>query len=345
MKVLLVGAYPPPYGGVQVHIAQLEKYLEGQGNSCFIINMGKNKTLQSLKLISPANAFHVAYHLFKRRDYVCHLHFGGTLHIRLLLLALYANLLFYKRCAITIHSGGLPVWGSPKNPFKRYLTLISFILCRTFICVNQEIADYFKQLGIKEERIHIISPFAFEDNQATNLLSIHFDSFIKNKKPLLCNIGLLEPEYDLELLLRVFKRFIQQYPKAGLVIVGSGSLYDRLKNVIFEFGLDNTVLLTGDIDHTITMQILALSDCYIRASRYDGDCISLKEAISLGIPAIATDTGMRPKEAILFPIGDEEALLKYLNNIISAPSKERRKNVATDSSTLANIEEILSKLN
>ena len=136
---------------------------------------------------------------------------------------------------------------------------------------------------------------------------------------------MLEPEYDLELLLRVFKRFIQQYPKAGLVIVGSGSLYDRLKNVIFEFGLDNTVLLTGDIDHTITMQILALSDCYIRASRYDGDCISLKEAISLGIPAIATDTGMRPKEAILFPIGDEEALLKYLNNIISAPSKERKK--------------------
>lgn len=345
MKVLIVGAYPPPFGGVQVHIAQLEKYLESKGNNCFIINMGKNKTLQSSKLVSPANAIQVTSYMLKKRDHICHLHFGGTLHTRLLLLALFSNLLFYRRCAITIHSGGLPVWGSPKNPFKRYLTWISFILCRAFICVNQEIADYFKQLGIKEERIHVISPFAFEDNQATNLLPIHFDLFIKNEKPLLCNIGLLEPEYDLELLLRVFYQFIQKKPGAGLVMVGSGSLYDMLNNMISELGLQGKVLLTGDLSHSAAMQILALSDCYIRASRYDGDCISLKEAINLGVPAIATDTGMRPKEAILFPIGDEDALLTCLMNITPAPPKERKKNVASDSSALANIEEILSKLN
>ncbi len=341
MKVLLVGAYPPPYGGVQVHLVHLERFLASKGHECFVINMGKNKRLRSSKLVSPKRAYQVTYQLFKKRNHVCHLHFGGVLHARLLLLALFSSLLFYSKCVITVHSGGLPVWGHPRNFLRRLLLKTSFAWCRAIICVNPEIADYFKKLGIKPERIQIISPFAFGNNFTNSPLPETINYFIRTKKPLLCNIGLLEPEYDLELLLRVFGRFVDEYPQAGLVMIGCGSLYRNLEKMTSELDLEGKALLTGDLDHEDTLKILASSDCFIRTSRYDGDCISLKEAIQLGIPAIASDTGLRPKQAILFPIGDEGALLRCLAETRASALKHKKTPIEKGFSCLHRIEEIL----
>src|SRR5208283_6219355 len=125
MKVVLVGPYSLPHGGVRVHVVQLKRFLERRGHACFVINLGKHKDLQSLNVVSPKNVFQVALSLLRKRDYICHLHFGGTLHTKLLLLALFCNLMFYKRCAITIHSGGLPDQGMPENPMKRLLSRLS----------------------------------------------------------------------------------------------------------------------------------------------------------------------------------------------------------------------------
>jgi len=339
-----VGAYPPPYGGVQIHIAQLESFLERQGHSCFVINLGKNKGLSSSRLVSPKNSFEVAFHLFKKRDHICHLHFGGTFHVRLLLLALFANLIFYKKCAITVHSGGLSVWGLPGNFIRKAFLYGAFSQCKATICVNSKIRDYFKDLGIKAERLHIISPFAFEHKLGMNYLPDELRFFVEAKKPLICNIGLLEPEYDLDLLLRVFSEFVKVKNESGLVMIGSGSLKNKIMQRIIELGLQEKVLLTGDLCHDITLKMLALSDCYVRASLYDGDCLSLREAIHLGIPAIATETGMRPRGTILFPVGDEEVLMNRLIDVTSA--KYERENIMPQNniSHLSQVEQILIKL-
>jgi glycosyltransferase involved in cell wall biosynthesis len=341
LKVLLVGAYPPPYGGIQVHLVQLEKFLENQGHSCFIINIGKNKTLKSSNLVSPRYAFQVAYTFLKKRQHLCHLHFGGNLHTRLLLLALFSSLFFYKRCVITIHSGGLPVWGIPRNYLRRLLFYISFRFVRSVICVNTDIAEFIESLGVKSERIFIIPPFAFDANLKNDSLPQTIRSFIETKTPLLCNIGLLEREYDLDLLLRVFSRFVEKRPEAGLIMIGSGSLHAELEKGISKIGLQGKALLAGDLNHTLTLRVLASSDCYIRSSLYDGDCISLKEAIHLGIPAIVTDTGLRPKEAILFPIGDEEALLRLIVEKAFFSREVKETNHDGDTSSLAKVERVL----
>ena len=178
MKVLLVGAYPPPYGGVQVHLVQLEQYLESLGHSCFIINMGKNKALQNSKIVSPRSALGVAYELFRRRDHVCHLHFGGVLHVRLLMLGLLADFLFYKRSAITVHSGGLSVWQQPRGLLRRLLLQGCFGLCGAVICVNPEIAQYFKELGVKAERIYVLSAFAYAGGKSEGSLPEPVGSFV-----------------------------------------------------------------------------------------------------------------------------------------------------------------------
>ncbi len=344
IKVLLIGAFPPPYGGVQVHMLQLRNFLENHGHTCFVLNMGKNKDIKSKTIVSPTNSFEVAYHIWKRRDHVCHLHFGGTLHLRLILLALFANIVCYRRCAITIHSGGLPSWGMTRNYGKRVLLWMSFAFCRAIICVNSEIASYFQRIGCRPEWIYTIPAFAFEYDAITSQLPKPINLFLRDKKPILCNIGLLEPEYDLELLLRVFYRFVEKNPLAGLVMIGSGSLHEKLTELVSQLGLREKVLLTGDLEHQYAMGILSSSDCYIRASRYDGDCISLREAIHLGVPAVASDTGLRPKNTILFPIGDGDAMLECLVGLGRRPSVKSGTLRDMEKSSLYDMEKILMDL-
>ncbi|MDD5232436.1 MAG: glycosyltransferase family 4 protein [Syntrophales bacterium] len=341
MKVLLVGAYPPPYGGLQVHLAGLQNYLERKGHSCFVVNLGKNKKLRSSKVTSPTTSIGVARHLWKRRDHVCHLHFGGNLHARILLLALFAGVIFPGGCATTIHSGGLPVWGIPADPLRRMLMRMSFSRSRAIICVNRRIAGFFGDLGIRRDRIHVVSPFAAPDGAGRRQLAPFLELFMKKKTRILCSIGLLEEEYDIPLLLSAFRRYAAFNPGAGLVVIGSGSLRSMIEDRIITAGLSGKVLLTGDLDHAQTLGVLSSSDCYIRASRYDGDCISLREAIHFGIHSIATDTGLRPEGAVLFQPGNEDELLERMLAIPDSPGI-RRIGSDGDNPHFGRIESILS---
>jgi glycosyltransferase involved in cell wall biosynthesis len=306
--------------------------------------MGKNKGLKSPRIVSPRTGIEVAYQLLRRRDHVCHLHFGGTLHIRLILLALTAGLLFHKKCAVTIHSGGLPEWGQPGKLGRRLLLKYSFRSCSAIICVNERIAGYFSELGIQKDRIRVVSPFAFSPNVNSNPLPERIAAFLRRKNPLVCSIAGLEPEYDLELLIRGFGRVVDEQPNAGLVIIGSGSLERSLEKLIHGLLLEDKVMLTGDLEHSLTLGVLKESQCFVRVSRYDGDCISLREAICLGIPSIATDTGLRPKEAILVRIGDEDDLVNKMERVFSQPVERRNATPVKELSAMDDVEEILADM-
>ncbi len=344
MKIVLVGAYPPPFGGVQVHIMKLKEYLESRGHDCYIINLGKNKRLNAPNIVSPRNAFETAQLLLAHRNGICHLHYGGTLHLRLILLTLFVGFFFKKRCAATIHSGGLPIRGRHTNPIKDLLIRKSFNSMERIICVNSQIARYFRGMEIEKTRVKVVSPFAFyHDYVEDGELPTDVRKFMDGKSNVICNIGLLEPEYDLEMLLRVFQKYRRENPDSGLLMIGSGSLQAKLEGMIQDLHLGDHAILCGDLEHRHTLKILASSSCYVRASKYDGDCISLREAIHLGIPAIASDTGMRPEGALLFPIGNESALLELLGKAIH-PDHPASGKARPDLTSLRKIEAILSGL-
>jgi len=53
-------------------------------------------------------------------------------------------------------------------------------------------------------------------------------------------------------------------------------------------------LLCGDVPHAVTLRAIAESDVFLRTTLYDGDSISVREALHAGVCVIATDNGMRP---------------------------------------------------
>ncbi|MCV4567241.1 hypothetical protein OFB72_32285, partial [Escherichia coli] len=54
----------------------------------------------------------------------------------------------------------------------------------------------------------------------------------------------------------------------------------------------------GDLPHVITLQMISSANVLLRTTRFDGDAISVREALFLGTPVIATDNGMRPEGVI-----------------------------------------------
>ncbi|MDQ3755346.1 MAG: glycosyltransferase, partial [Acidobacteriota bacterium] len=74
------------------------------------------------------------------------------------------------------------------------------------------------------------------------------------------------------------------------------------------------ILLCGDVPHDATLRAIAESDLFLRTTLYDGDSISVREALHLGVPVIATDNGMRPEGVILIPPARLEALCETIEN-------------------------------
>ena len=112
----------------------------------------------------------------------------------------------------------------------------------------------------------------------------------------------------------------QQLPGAGLVIVGSGSLQSELQNRISSSHERDHVLLCGDVPHPLTVRLIAASDLFLRTTLYDGDSVSVREALQLGVPVVATDNGMRPAGVHLIPRSDPEALRHAITTVISVRS-------------------------
>ena len=97
-----------------------------------------------------------------------------------------------------------------------------------------------------------------------------------------------------------------------------GGLMDYVephKKAIAEKPYAERIFLTGDVEHRITLHLINKADILLRTTKFDGDAISVREALFLETPVIATDNRMRPAGVDLIPIEDERALVKKILEI------------------------------
>lgn len=319
MKVLLLGPYPPPHGGVQTHLVSLREFLLQHGIECGVINLTRFRQAEKDNIYYPRSAWELLRLLARLRYDIVHLHFGGDLSLRLLSLSAVCAFLPWSQCVLTFHSGGYPA--SIKGRTARQWSLRGFVLRRLshVIAVNEELAELFRRFGCAPERISLVSPHAMGAAQgpATPSLPPALQSFYDSHDPVLVTVGLLEPEYDLELQIGCVNLIRDQFPNAGLVIIGSGSLEDSLRNRIASDICASHILLEGDVPHAITLQAIAKCEILLRTTLYDGDSISVREALQLGKPVIATDNGMRPDGVRLIPTSNAEALCAMVGQVLT----------------------------
>ncbi len=133
--------------------------------------------------------------------------------------------------------------------------------------------------------------------------------------------GRLTKQKDYPTLLKAFSIFYKNHPDYILEIYGKGEELDNLKDMVFQFRLNDVVQFKGAVKDIVSP--IASSSCYVMSSLYEGMPNALMEAMAVGAPCVSTDCPFGPRELIengkdglLVPVGDVEALAKAMNRIV-----------------------------
>lgn len=301
MNLLIIGKIPPPIGGVSIHTARLLDLCKKEKIDFSFYNLHKFNIVSFLKSIKKSKN--------------SHLHANNPL--LLLSYALVCRILNSKSI-ITIH-GNI----QSHNSFLSFIEKCAVKLCNIPIVLNENSFIKAKKINSKTR---IISSFIPPINEE-KLSSIYLNKILlfKKEEELFCtnaydyNFDKNGNEtYGILFLISYFNKF----PKKNLVISDpSGNYFSHTKknNILVN---KNIMFLIGN--HSF-FEILKISNFFIRNTSTDGDSLSIKEALYLGLPVIATDCVSRPKGVKLINYNDTSSLDMALSSLnINEIKKENK---------------------
>lgn len=304
MKVLLIGDYPPPYGGISVHVQQLADFLRRHGASCAVLDIepGADPKAGAIRVTGPLGFLRTLIR-FSWRGYVSHIHTNGHNFKSWLAIAVTAwvGFLFGRRNIATLHSGLMPDYaaggGGRRGVIRAALRPIGGV-----IAVNRRIERALLEMKIPPSRIVVLPAFALGPRART--LPEWFDDYRRRFSPLVVSAVYLEKEYGTDLLVTACVALRRKYPRLGCLIMGSGGEEGAIRSRIRDEKGEGFLFLLGNVPHDLCLSLIERSDLFVRPTLFDGDAISVREALALGVPTVASDVGFRPPGTRLFKPGD-----------------------------------------
>jgi glycosyltransferase involved in cell wall biosynthesis len=98
-----------------------------------------------------------------------------------------------------------------------------------------------------------------------------------------------EPIYGVDLLVEGFCRAAATNPQLRLLMLGSGSLEERIHRKLESQGMFDRVYMAGQVSYDQLPDCYHAADIYVSASHSDGSSVSLLEAMACGLPALVSD--------------------------------------------------------
>jgi glycosyltransferase involved in cell wall biosynthesis len=304
------------------------------GHQCSIIATSRSTRAEpEPDVYRPSGAFELLKLIAALKYDVLHIHVGGGIPPRVAALMFCCTLFASGRSVLTLHSGGYPLSEEGQGARKNSIRGSIFRRFTRIIAVNKMMAEMFVRFGVAKDRVRIILPFSHELPDKSAAFPEIIRDFAKTHTPFLLSTSLLEKEYDISLQIKALGPVLVEFPRAGLLIAGSGSLEEKLREEIQNTGYADHILMTGDLDHKTALNLIDDCDILLRTTHFDGDAISIREALFLETPVIATDNGMRPEGVHLIPVGDAGALAEKIK-IVASGEKRVKKERAEDRSNL-----------
>ena len=143
----------------------------------------------------------------------------------------------------------------------------------------------------------------------------------------LCSfVGELSKRKNQIFLIQAVQRLRSQGIPIRLLLAGEGSERETLQAEIASRGLENDVLLLGQSKEVPA--ILAATDLYLSASESEGLPFNLMEAMSFGLPIVASDVRgqhdlLEQKPEMLYPLGDMDAFCNSVKTVYEGEGKGR----------------------
>lgn len=199
--------------------------------------------------------------------------------------------------------------------YKKYIVKPIFEASNGFIFQTKQAMEFYNP-KIRERSSVIPNPVWIDD---AKLAEYH----VPCKRDVIVGMGRLTSQKNFELLIRAFDRIKDMFPSYTLEIYGEGNLKEQLVTLIAERGLHDRVRLMG-ITADVVMVFLS-AQIFVLSSNFEGMPNVLLEAMSCNTPCIATDCPAggpaalitHGENGLLFPVGDEDALVHHLQDLLS----------------------------
>jgi len=309
-----------PFGGGTRIVFSLARYLIDKGFETLLLSNDLTTKIEAEKKAIPIVNLHPfvlkinpyydtftlknLYFLFKReKPVIVHTHTSKAGFLG----RVAAKLAGVPVIIHTIHGFAFHEFSSRLNiKFYSSLERIASLYCDNLVSVNASDLEWAIRLKIvhREKIITIYNgiPIPNLNKGEINKQLIG----IKDNNFLITCLGRLAPQKGLEFLLKALKNISERFNNICLAIIGDGPQRNHLELLTQKLDLSDKVFFLGfrkDVYH-----ILAASDIYALPSLWEGLSISLLEAMSIGLPIIATNIK-----------GNNEVLKDGYNGLLIAP--------------------------
>ena len=142
-----------------------------------------------------------------------------------------------------------------------------------------------------------------------------------NRPARLVHVGSLTPVKDHTTLLRAIAAVARHGRDLHLDLVGVDASGGAVPRLAQELGITDRVTFHGLLPQASLVPIVSAADLMIVASRHEAGPVAFLEAAAVGVPSVGTAVGhlrdLAPQGAIVVDIGDEKALAREIEHLLS----------------------------
>jgi glycogen(starch) synthase len=310
-RVLLVGDYPPPYGGVSVQVAALRHRLAALGDDVRVLDIGEHRCQRRPECLPARGPLRFVATVLRhaRRRFLVHVHTNG--HNTRSWLVTLASVAAGggRRTVVSLGSGRMPAFLESRSSAIRALARVSVAGAGAVIVRNERARAALLDLGADPDRVVVLPGFYGVADAEIGSPPAAVAGFRRHHRPLIGVIASRGPEYGLALLIDAAARLRPRHSALGVVLAGP----DRL-----EEGCPRWVLPLDECQRPALLATLRSVDVFVRPTYFDGDASSVREALALGVRVVASDTDSRPEGVWRFPCGDADALARAIETALAA---------------------------
>jgi glycosyltransferase involved in cell wall biosynthesis len=324
IKVGVIGSYPPPYGGVTIHIQRLLKKLEELDYDCSLYDiLGKQRESESGHIIRVRHPkLWMMKYFLHNSDEIIHNHtedWRGQVAVG------FMGLLGKKTIA-TLHSEILINEWKKYNFVKRKIIQSALQSTSRVIAVNSNIKEFCLSIGVDSDKLFLIPAFLppVIDKEECKQIPEYIWEFFRTHNPVVSanafKIAFFEGEdlYGIDLSIELCHKLKENHPSIGFIFflseIGDEQYFRSLEQKIAGLDLqDNFLFVTESYPF---YPVLMKSDVFIRPTNTDGDAISIREAIFFKVPTVASDCVPRPDGTVLFANRDAGDLIARTADVL-----------------------------
>lgn len=317
MKVVTFGIVPPPYGGVSIHIARLKEFLTEHSVENIIWDISKQNGGSGFeRIVACCRQIKLSF----QKDIIYHLHFLSLKYLALMY--------FYSKIHKTVFSfhNERFIDDLKRQNFLLKGIRIFFLNSLDCVIVDNNNCEILARSIIKDHsKIKVIPEFIppatvpeldselildlrkkYKFIIASNAFEI---SFHKNVDLYGIDI-LIEMMNDLCTKIKVDAALIFLLPN-----IKDYEYYNALNERIRKYDLqERFVFITEPLKESSSLW--KISDLVVRATNTDGNSLTIHEALSFGIPVIASDCVERPAGVQLFKNRSVEDLTSKVYDVL-----------------------------